>query len=459
MTAVMGYLLLVSTSVVAIAYLLEQIACAVRWPRRAIWILSLAACILVPSVMILWAARPPITVQSASVKTPAPQRVLRATTERTVAAPIQVRLWFDRAALDSALTLVWAAACILFLLVYAAMSVGLARWSSRWQPRWIDRDFVWISAQDGPAVVGVLDPQIVVPEWFARLPRRVRQIVLEHERQHIAARDPLLWHLGFLIVALLPWNPLMWWQLRRLRLAQEIDCDSRVLRSGCDSDFYARSLLNIAQRHRQWSWAAVSWGNSRSQLEKRIEALLIDRRRSYLTWLALMLVATSLAGAAASFRAPTMPQGFRTATQIPIATPVLPTFIANPRGTVAPWHITAWELMPEVQIVSKAPRGVLLNVGLDTRTLPPEAMQERMFQISAGSALETLHEFALQAGMQVSADYDQLSLARTRAVSGVMSGQEALTRMLEGTGLRFSQAGERRYSISAEQRHSAKSND
>ncbi|UUZ52386.1 hypothetical protein LP419_22985 [Massilia sp. H-1] len=45
----------------------------------------------------------------------------------------------------------------------------------------------------------------------------------------MAARDPQLLGLALLVLVAMPWNLPMWWQLRRLRHAIEVDCDARVL--------------------------------------------------------------------------------------------------------------------------------------------------------------------------------------------------------------------------------------
>ena len=89
---------------------------------------------------------------------------------------------------------------------------------------------------------------IVLPEWALALDEPLRALVLRHELEHRAARDPYLLLTAAVLTALLPWNIPLWWQARRLRLAIELDCDARVLRARPDPDRYARLLLAIAQR-------------------------------------------------------------------------------------------------------------------------------------------------------------------------------------------------------------------
>ena len=45
----------------------------------------------------------------------------------------------------------------------------------------------------------------------------------------------------------MPWNLALWWHLRRLRLAVEMDCDSRVVGALGDARAYGELLLKVAQ--------------------------------------------------------------------------------------------------------------------------------------------------------------------------------------------------------------------
>ena len=64
--------------------------------------------------------------------------------------------------------------------------------------------------------------------------------VIAHEQSHLEARDPQLFTLALALLVFMPWNLPLWWQLRRLRYAIEIDCDARVLKGGVDPATTAR---------------------------------------------------------------------------------------------------------------------------------------------------------------------------------------------------------------------------
>ncbi|HEV8125034.1 MAG TPA: hypothetical protein VGP80_12360, partial [Gemmatimonadales bacterium] len=75
-------------------------------------------------------------------------------------------------------------------------------------------------------------------------------------------------------LVLMPWNPAIWWAMRRLRLAVEIDCDQRVLGRGVDARHYATLLLTVGNRMSRIPFAwATALGGSRSFLERRILAM------------------------------------------------------------------------------------------------------------------------------------------------------------------------------------------
>jgi hypothetical protein len=72
----------------------------------------------------------------------------------------------------------------------------------------------------------------------------------------------------------MPWNPAIWWAMRRLRLAVEIDCDRRLLARGVDPRQYASLLLAVGERisATPFAWATALAG-SRSSLETRVLAM------------------------------------------------------------------------------------------------------------------------------------------------------------------------------------------
>jgi TonB-dependent SusC/RagA subfamily outer membrane receptor len=107
---------------------------------------------------------------------------------------------------------------------------------------------VLLSDGFGPALLGVRRPRVVVPTWALQLePERLRLVVL-HEKEHRAAGDARALLAGALAVVAAPWNAALWWQLRGLRAAVELDCDARVLRRGVSPAAYGAVLLDLGAR-------------------------------------------------------------------------------------------------------------------------------------------------------------------------------------------------------------------
>jgi hypothetical protein len=96
-------------------------------------------------------------------------------------------------------------------------------------------------------------------------------MILLHEREHRAARDPWVLASGALLVAVAPWNPALWWALGRVRLAVEGDCDARVLGRGVHPKAYGRLLLEMGSRTRGASpFALALTEGGKTFLERRL---------------------------------------------------------------------------------------------------------------------------------------------------------------------------------------------
>jgi len=164
---------------------------------------------------------------------------------------------------------------------------------------------VYISEDCGPAVVGLLRPEIVVPRWLTKLPPDEQELVIAHERSHLDAYDPQLLTLALCLLVCMPWNLVLWWQLRRLRAAIEMDCDARVLRLGYPVARYSETLIAIGERQSaNYTMVMASYG-SRSFLEQRIHTMLRKKiRHARVSALALAGLGAGLAVCAAEVAPP-----------------------------------------------------------------------------------------------------------------------------------------------------------
>jgi hypothetical protein len=151
-----------------------------------------------------------------------------------------------------------------------------------------------------------------------------RLVILEHERQHAAARDPILIAAGALSIALAPWNLALWAMFARLRLAIEFDCDQRVLMSHCDARRYGDVLVAVYEQANA-ERMQLAFVARRSNLERRVRRL-VERAPTLVSSRGLAALATALV------------------------------LIAAACETVAPTRVTFDSLTPNTSIVGAIPR-------------------------------------------------------------------------------------------------------
>ena len=169
------------------------------------------------------------------------------------------------------------------LMVAALIGSGaLLFWRIRaWRMATVAGIRVYVAKDVGPAVVGLLRPRIVVPDWLLTAPPSLQSAVIAHEQSHLDAGDPRLLTIALSLLVFMPWNLPLWWQLRRLRRAIEVDCDSRVLRQGLDPRSYGETLLNVGQRQSGYLGSVAAMSESRSFLEQRIRLIMNTRTRRW----------------------------------------------------------------------------------------------------------------------------------------------------------------------------------
>lgn len=172
----------------------------------------------------------------------------------------------------------WLIASAFLLLLFTGTMTRLRRARRGWRRHRIDDTSVLVSRETGPAIVGLLRPCIVVPGWLLAQPAERQRLVVRHEDEHRNAGDHVMLAVACVLVCVLPWNAALWWMLLRLRLAVELDCDARVLRSGAVARSYGALLLEIAAHTRSFPFSAPALADSRTHLERRIIAMTEKNR-------------------------------------------------------------------------------------------------------------------------------------------------------------------------------------
>jgi TonB family protein len=262
-TAWLTYCVLVAVLLGAGAWVAEGALRAQGWAGRWPWAVALAASIGLP--LGAW-LRPAASPELASTSVlPMPGAYVMESIPMLV-----LEAGSGGLSLEAILLWSWAAATVALLLYLAISALRIRAEGRRWRRREVDGVEVLVSEATGPAALGLFRGRVVLPEWALSLDEGLRRLLVLHEAEHVRAKDPQLAVAGLVTCALMPWNPVLWWQLARLRLAIEMDCDARVLRRAGDRASYGSLLLEVGQRRAR---LAVGLAESGSMLERRIRMI------------------------------------------------------------------------------------------------------------------------------------------------------------------------------------------
>jgi bla regulator protein blaR1 len=271
----MLYVIAVTLVLAAAAWAAE---CAERLRRsstRWIWGLAIVLSLLIPTVIAS------VSIQIPSILTPAVSEkviALRTATSARLSPTLLISGSARTAAawrgLDPVLKLAWPAVSIAMCLGLIASGAHLY-WRERgWSTGMLSGTRVCVAPDVGPAVVGLLRPRIVVPAWLMSSSPSHQDAVIAHERSHLDAGDTRLFTGALFLLVFMPWNLPLWWQLRRLRYAIEVDCDRRVLKSGHDAVGYGETLIAVGEHQSAYIGAVAAMSESRSFLEQRIVIMM-----------------------------------------------------------------------------------------------------------------------------------------------------------------------------------------
>lgn len=275
----MLYVIAVALVLTAAAFIAEAAARLRGSSTRWIWALAIALSLLIPSVIAS------VLIQVPNIVSPAvsePIIELRNVTSSYLAPQALI----DRSGvssttlqeLDPLLKTAWRILSVALLLVLLVSGAQLIWRKRRWTTHAMAGTEVYLTPSVGPAIVGLLRPRIAIPQWLLSFPASQQEAVLRHERSHLAAGDTQLLTAALFLLVFMPWNVPLWWQLRRLRHAIEVDCDRRVLNSGCDSAEYSETLLAVGERQSRYLGAVAAMSESTSFLEERITLMLKPSR-------------------------------------------------------------------------------------------------------------------------------------------------------------------------------------
>ncbi|MDO5399438.1 MAG: M56 family metallopeptidase [Eubacteriales bacterium] len=278
--------------VLAVAGLRLVLKKAPRWVWPLLWGL-VALRLLVPvSIESRMSMVPdPAPVSRAAVAAYAPPVTVKAAADRQVNAanasqnrPVEVR---TEPAADDILAMVWLAGAAGMALYTAGSYASLRRRVGR--ARQVERGIFESQNVASPFVLGLVRPRIYLP---VGLGEPDRGYILAHERAHIRRLDHLWKPLGFFLLAVHWFNPVLWLAYVLLCRDIELACDERVIRTlGREGRAdYSQALLTCAVRRRSIAACPLAFGEV--GVKQRVKSVLSYKKPAF--WVVLAAVIASV---------------------------------------------------------------------------------------------------------------------------------------------------------------------
>lgn len=147
-------------------------------------------------------------------------------------------------------------------------------------------DNIWLCDHVGsPFILGVFRPRIILPSSIQPVEM---QYVIAHEKAHLKRLDHFWKPLGFLLLSVYWFNPVLWIAYLFLCKDIELACDERVLRKMDAEDIksYSSTLLNYSISRKLVSVCPLAFGEV--HVQKRIKNALHYKRPTF--WIVLLAV-------------------------------------------------------------------------------------------------------------------------------------------------------------------------
>lgn len=140
-----------------------------------------------------------------------------------------------------------------------------------------------------PFILGIFRPRIILPFDIGE---EDKPYVLAHERAHLKRRDHLWKPLGYLLLSVYWFNPLLWIAYMLLCRDIELACDERVIKElGYDCKKpYANALINAAAPKRLITACPVAFGET--SVKARVKNILSYKKPAF--WIIIIAVILSI---------------------------------------------------------------------------------------------------------------------------------------------------------------------
>jgi len=274
-TAWILYAIVVGALLGAGGLALEKLLRTHGLPSRWLWAGTILLSFTWPLGHLAWENRPqeppavaPPTLPAVSLPDPIPTPLTLEPIAVEVSPESVLRL------LDGPIVVTWALATGALFLFFTFLFFRTHHFRGQWRKGKAGGQAVLYSDEWGPAVVGFLRPQIVLPGWCQDIDEWALRFILDHELEHVRAGDLKLIILAGVIPVFFPWHFPIWWQLARLRTAVEGDCDLRVLgRNPGKTKSYVDLLLDVGERSARTRPMAAMLSEPYETLKRRIRIM------------------------------------------------------------------------------------------------------------------------------------------------------------------------------------------
>ncbi len=170
------------------------------------------------------------------------------------------------------------------------------------------RDNIYMSeAVSSPFVFGIVKPRIYLPENIDAVNM---SYVIAHEEAHLHRRDHLWKPLGFILLAVHWFNPVIW--LAYILLCRDIEmaCDERVVSDMNDSERadYSEALLDCSVDRRMITACPLAFGEN--NVKERIRTVLNYKKPAF--WIVILAVVVCIVTAACFLTNPKEPDEVKT---------------------------------------------------------------------------------------------------------------------------------------------------
>ncbi len=147
---------------------------------------------------------------------------------------------------------------------------------------------------DVPAVFGLFQPILILPENFHTLSENNQSLILLHECYHLSRHDHHLNFFRILFKIIFWFNPLVYLADKLIEMDQEVSCDSGLIKKS-DSEFkkqYIKAIIETVEGQ-QTNYLLSQW-NYQSLIKERIKMIKQSNKRKMHGWIVAFFALSSI---------------------------------------------------------------------------------------------------------------------------------------------------------------------